>query len=104
LEFRLAHDLECANMQVSIAEEARKRGLVAQDALLLFPPTRTYTNAEVRQGLASDGVDGVLVVNVADTGVLQQYAGTILTGQYSGANLTLTRGSDHYSDGEIGGF
>jgi len=48
------------------------------------PPA--YTNAEVRQGLASDGIDGVLVVNVGDTGVLQQYAGTILTGQYSGSS------------------
>jgi hypothetical protein len=75
-----------SNMQASIAEEARKRGVVAQDALLLFPPTRTYTNAEVRQGLASEGIDGVLVVNVGDTGVLQQYAGTILTGQYSGSS------------------
>jgi hypothetical protein len=28
----------------------------------------------------------VLVINVGDTGVLQQYAGTILTGQYTGSS------------------
>jgi len=69
-------------------QAARKRGVAAQDALLLFPPTRTYTNAEVRQGLATGGIDGVLVINVGDTGVLQQYAGTILTGEYSGTSTT----------------
>jgi hypothetical protein len=75
-----------SSIQTSVNEEARKRGLVAEDALELFPPTRTYTNAEIRQGLASDGIDGVLVINVGDTGVLQQYAGTILSGQYSGTS------------------
>jgi hypothetical protein len=75
-----------ASIQSSIGEEAKKRGLAAQDALELFPPTRTYTNEEVRKGLAASGVDGVLVINVGDTGVLQQYAGTILTGQYSGTS------------------
>jgi hypothetical protein len=65
---------------------SEKRGLIAEDALLLFPPTRNYTNAEIQKGLASDGIDGVLVINVGDTGVLQQYAGTILSGQYSGSS------------------
>jgi hypothetical protein len=75
-----------SSIQTSVSEEARKRGLVAEDALLLFPPTRTYTNAEVQKGLTSNGIDGVLVINVGDTGVLQQYAGTILSGQYSGTS------------------
>jgi hypothetical protein len=75
-----------ASIQGSVSDEARKRGLVAEDALLLFPPTRTYTNVEIQQGLAGDGIDGVLVTNVGDTGVLQQYAGTILSGQYSGSS------------------
>jgi hypothetical protein len=75
-----------SSIQASVSEEARKRGLVAEDALLLFPPTRTYSNAEIQKGLASDGIDGVLVINVGDTGVLQQYAGTILSGQYSGSS------------------
>jgi hypothetical protein len=49
----------------------------AEDALNLFPPTRTYTDAEIRKGLAEAAIDGVLVINVGDTGVIQQYAGTI---------------------------
>jgi hypothetical protein len=75
-----------SSIQAGVAEEAKKRGVVAEDALLLFPPTRTYTNAEIQQGLARDGIDGVLVINVGDTGVMQQYAGTILSGQYSGSS------------------
>lgn len=75
-----------SSIQSSISEEARKRGVVAQDALVLFPPTRTYTNAEIRQGLATSAIDGVLVINVGDTGVSRQYAGTIFTGQYSGSS------------------
>lgn len=60
--------------------------LAADDALNLFPPTRTYSNAEVQQGLTANGIDGVLVINVGDTGVQQQYAGTILSGQYQGSS------------------
>lgn len=73
-----------SSIQRSVAEEAHKRGTAADDALNLFPPTRTYSNAEVQQGLAANGIDGVLVINVGDTGVQQQYAGTILSGQYQG--------------------
>lgn len=75
-----------SSIQRSIAEEARKRGIAADDALNLFPPTRTYSNAEVQRGLAANGIDGVLVINVGDTGVQQQYAGTILSGQYQGSS------------------
>jgi hypothetical protein len=75
-----------SGMQSSIGEEARKRGLFAEDAMQLFPPTSTYTNAEIGQGLTANAIDGVLVINVGDTGVLQQYAGTVLTGQYSGSS------------------
>ncbi|WP_158671541.1 hypothetical protein [Bradyrhizobium guangdongense] len=75
-----------SKIQLSIAEEAKKRGVVAGDALQLFPPTRTYTSAEIQRGLAGDGVDGVLIINVGDTGVQQQYAGTIFSGQYSGSS------------------
>ena len=39
-------------IQHSVAEEAHKRGIAAEDALNLFPPTRTYSNAEVQKGLA----------------------------------------------------
>jgi hypothetical protein len=43
--------------------------------------------AEVRQAMVAHGIDGVLVVNVTgDTGVQQQYAGTIANTTYSGAS------------------
>ncbi|WP_316203596.1 hypothetical protein [Bradyrhizobium sp. SZCCHNS3051] len=77
------------SIQTNIAEEARKRGVVADDALMLFPPTRTYTNAEVQQGLARDAIEGVLVISVGDSGVQQQYAGTILSGQYTGTSSSI---------------
>jgi len=75
-----------ASIQSNIREEAAKRGVEADDALVLFPPTRTYTDAEIRKGLAARGIDGVLILNVGDTGVMRQYAGTILHGQYSGSS------------------
>ena len=74
-----------SSIQASISDDAKERGVVAEDAFLLFPPTRTYSNAEIQKGLASNGVDGVLVINVGDSGVLRQYAGTILSGQYFGS-------------------
>jgi len=73
-----------SSMQVSIAEEARKRGILAEDALTILPPTRTYTDAEVRKALAERGVDGILLINVADSGVVSQYAGTIFQSSYNG--------------------
>ena len=39
------------SVQSSINEEAKKRRIIAQDALQIFPPTRTYTNAEIRKDL-----------------------------------------------------
>lgn len=76
-----------SSIQSSIRDEAAKRGIAADDALLLFPPTRTYTDAEIRQVLATHSIDGVLIINVGDTGVMRQYAGTILQGQYTGSSL-----------------
>jgi len=73
-----------ASMQASIAEEARKRGVLAEDALTILPPTRKYTDAEVRSALAARGVDGVLLITVADSGVVSQYAGTIFQSSYNG--------------------
>jgi hypothetical protein len=75
-----------SNIQSNIRNEAGKRGVVAEDALVLFPPTRTYTDSEIRQQLVTQGIDGVLIIHVGDTGVVQQYAGTILQGQYSGTS------------------
>lgn len=83
-----------SSMQASIAEEARKRGILAEDALTILPPTRAYTDAEVRKALAERGIDGVLLIDVADSGVVSQYAGTIFQSSYNGtssANGTITQ-------------
>lgn len=73
-----------SSMQASVSEEARKCGLYAEDALSILPPTRTYTDIEVRKALRERGVDGVLLISVADSGVMSQYAGTIFQSYSSG--------------------
>lgn len=83
-----------SSMQASVSEEAQKRGLYAEDALAILPPTRTYTDVEVRKALQERGVDGVLLISVADSGVVSQYAGTIFQSNSSGtvsADGTVTR-------------
>jgi hypothetical protein len=70
-----------------LATEASKRGVTLEDANAILPPTRQYSEAEVRQGMAAHGIDGVLVISVTgDTGVRQQYAGTVVNSSYSGAS------------------
>jgi len=73
-----------SSFQSSIAEEATKRGIGAEDAYALLPPTRTYNDAEIRKVLAETGIDAVLIINVGDSGVVKEYAGTFFQGQYSG--------------------
>jgi hypothetical protein len=77
-----------SNLQMNISTEARRRGLVADNALALFPPTRSYTDADIRQTLAARGVDGVLIINVGDASVPPQYAGTILQGRSTVSSAT----------------
>jgi hypothetical protein len=82
------------SFQSSIAQEAAKRGIGADDAYALLPPTRSYNDAEIRKVLAESNIDAVLIVNVGDTGVIREYAGTFFQGQYSGStdtSGTLTR-------------
>jgi hypothetical protein len=78
-----------SSIQSSINIEARKRGLLAENALKLLPPTRTYTDADIRQALAARGIDGVLIINVGDSGVPRQYAGTIFQGRYPVSSATM---------------
>jgi hypothetical protein len=75
-----------SSIQSSVVNEAAKRGIAADDALVLFPPTRTYTDAEIRKDLARQKIDGVLLINVGDTGVIREYDGTVFSGQYSGSS------------------
>src|SRR5260370_19520982 len=77
-----------SSFQSSIAEEAAKRGIGAEDAYVLLPPTRTYNDAEIRKVLAESGVDAVLIINVGDSGVVKEYAGTFFQGDYSGSSVT----------------
>jgi len=73
-------------MQARLAAEGEKSQVVVEDALSIFPPTRTYSNNEVTKQLKENGVDAVLVLNVGDSGVVEQYAGTILSGNYTGTS------------------
>jgi hypothetical protein len=84
-------------LEQSVVEQARKHGVIAEDALSIFPPTRSYTDAEIRSQLAARHVDGVLVLSVGDSGVSREYAGTIFQGQsygtYAGAGTINTFGN-----------
>ncbi len=68
------------SLQSSIAQEGKKRGILVEDAFLLLPPTRTYSDADVKSELARDGINAVLVLTVGDTGVQKEYAGTVFFG------------------------
>jgi hypothetical protein len=72
--------------QTSIMQEAKKRGVPVEDALLLFPPTRNYSDAEIKAELTRDGIDAVLVLTVGDSGVQAQYAGTVFYGNSVGSS------------------
>jgi len=61
---------------------------VWRDAYALLPPTRTYNDAEIKKVLAESNIDAVLIINVGDTGVVKEYAGTFFQGQYSGTTDT----------------
>ena len=75
------------SFQSSIAEQAARRGIGAEDAYALLPPTRTYNDAEIRKVLAESSVDAVLIINVGDSGVVKEYAGTFFQGDYSGSSV-----------------
>jgi hypothetical protein len=71
----------------AMTREASKRGVTLEDANIILPPTRQYNETEIREAMAARGIDAVLVVNVTgDSGVQQQYAGTIANTSYSGTS------------------
>jgi hypothetical protein len=86
-----------ADIQRSLSEAAVKHGVAAIDALSILPPTRTYSDAEVRAQLKARRIDGVLLLTVGDSGVQREYAGTIFQGQsfgsYSGQGTANTFGN-----------
>src|SRR6516162_1571460 len=74
----------------ALASEAKNQGVLLEDALSFLPPTRQYTEAEIRQAISARGVDGVLVITLTgDTGAQQQYAGTVTTGNATAVGTTM---------------
>jgi hypothetical protein len=59
-------------------------GALVRQRVESFPPTRQYSDAEIKRDLAAQGVGAVLVVTVGDSGVVREYAGTVFSGSYSG--------------------
>jgi hypothetical protein len=77
----------------ALASEAKKQGVLLEDALSFLPPTRQYTEDEIRKAMAARGVDGVLVITLTgDTGAQQQYAGTVTTGNATAVGTTMYGG------------
>jgi hypothetical protein len=89
-------------LQASFASQATKLGILVDDARSIFPPTRQYTDAEVKHDLAAQGIDAVLVVTVGDSGVVREYAGTVFSGTYSGTVASSAFGASY--DGNSSGI
>ena len=64
--------------QADIAVEAARHGLAAENVPLLFPSTRPYADAEIRQGLAAHAIDSVMIIKIGNAPGPRQYDGTIL--------------------------
>jgi hypothetical protein len=88
-----------SNLQSSIQQEARRHGVFAADALTVFPPTRTYRDAEVKAELAREGIDAVLIVTVGDSGIQREYAGTVFYS--SGMATTNVVGMSAVTTGQV---
>jgi hypothetical protein len=66
------------SFQANIAIQGTRHGLTTDNISALFPPTRAYTDAEIRQGLAARSIDSVMIIRIGDAPGQRQYAGTIL--------------------------
>jgi len=63
--------------QASLTTEAGRHGVVLDNAYFLLPPTRAYSDAEIKRVLAGRGVDGVLLIRIGRTAVIREYTGTL---------------------------
>lgn len=104
------HSAHCCHWTTSphhrFGKEASKRSITLEDANVILPPTRQYDEAQIRQAMAVHGIDGVLVVNVTgDTGVQQQYAGTVTNTNYSATSSgnAMVMGNMIYGNGMSSG-
>jgi hypothetical protein len=66
------------SFQADIAVEAARHGLTAENVTLLFPSTRPYADAQIRQGLAAHAIDSVMIIKIGNAPGPRQYDGTIL--------------------------
>ena len=80
-------------IQIGVAGEAEKRHLAIEDARSIFPPTRQYSDADIKRDLKAKGVDAVLVIDVSDSGIMREYAGTIFRSSFSGMGTVNTYGN-----------
>lgn len=90
----------------ALAQEAAKRGVQLVDARQILPPTRQYTEADVRAAMSANGIDGVLVVEVTgDTGVNRHHVGTVANTSFSGtySNDAVVIGNSIYGSGSVSG-
>jgi hypothetical protein len=85
----------------ALATQASRYGIVLEDAKTVLPPTREYKEVEIRQAMASHGIDAVLVVNANDSGVRTRYAGTIASANYTGTSSgnAMVMGNTIYGSG-----
>ena len=79
--------------QVSLTAQAAKHGVILDNAFYIFPPTHAYSDQEIKRGLASRGVDGVLLVRMGNARVTKEYAGTL----FSSLEQVSTRGDSNFA-------
>jgi hypothetical protein len=64
--------------QASLTTAAEKHGVILDNAFYVLPPTRPYSDADIRRDLAAHGVDGLLLIKIGKSVTIREYAGTLL--------------------------
>eukprot|EP01037_Dinobryon_pediforme_P019764 gene19764-20235_t len=67
----------------SLVAEGGRRGLTVVDAQVLLPPTRTYSDAEIRKTLGNAKIASLLIVTIGYTSTHKEYAGTMLSAGFN---------------------
>jgi hypothetical protein len=71
--------------QAGLTTEAAKHGVILDNAFYILPPTRPYSDGDIRRTFAASGVDGLLLIRVGRAPVIREYAGTLLANLDSAA-------------------
>jgi hypothetical protein len=69
----------------AVSQQGASRGITVENVYYLLPPTRTYTGAEATSALQARGINAVLIMQLGDSGIHQQYLGTIVSANSSGS-------------------